>query len=194
MAQVRKLGNEIFIKDRIRLPLPPSLLFGSPGRSEAEAPELNASTLWLVPRRPVDTGLQVTPALAFGPHPRVGAGAGGRGRAGEISAQGGGMRTLGSRARGLDHLLCSPSLCRETKSSRPSLKGGSWRGHAHCPWAGVLRASWILPGKTRESSSVPQSPCRRGEQLGLLICDSFQARRSPREKPVGASRRTASHP
>lgn len=46
------------------------------------------------------------------------------------------------------------------------------------PRAGVLRASWTLPGKTRESSSVPQSPCRRGEQLGLLICDSFQARRS----------------
>ena len=78
MAQVRKLGNEIFIKDRIRLPLPPSLLFGSPGRSEAEAPGLNASTLWLVPRRPVDTGLQVTPALAFGPHPPSGGGGGGK--------------------------------------------------------------------------------------------------------------------
>ena len=79
MAQVRKLGNEIFSTDRTRLPLPPSLLFGSPGRSEAEAPGLNAFTLWLVTRRPVDTGLQVIPALAFGPHPPSGDGGGGYG-------------------------------------------------------------------------------------------------------------------
>ena len=85
----------------------------------------------------MDTGLQVTPALAFGPHSLSGDGGGGEEEGLERFPPGegvGGLTTLGSRVRGrFDHLLSSPSSCWETQSSRPSLKGGSWHGHAHCP-------------------------------------------------------------
>lgn len=108
-------------------------------------------------------------------------GRGGRGRAGEISAQRGWSENPRELGRGgFGHLLSFPSVCGETGSSPPFTERGllAWTrplslGQVCCWHPGLCLGRLAHPLRS------PSHPAGRGvQQQGLLVCHSFRARRS----------------